>query len=255
MRAHQILHQYSKTEPSEALHKTVAFVVHDAKDHTPFTSLGRIDTDLSVQMTPGILESGERSKSKKRQREVVNIPIAGLASMIVVARMHPGSRYSRLTDNRWPVVKPNTHGRGAFWLWVQARAEKMVKSRHSSTHFLQISWNTILLKLAAFVPMSYRGAVMTWAGGIQPPIDGMGDVTPARPNEPFAVCTISNLFGMDPGHPTLSENRNLAAHGILEPVLQGAIDRGFDRAMEQAAKKGLVSRMPSMAASGVMVNV
>ena len=40
----------------------------------------------------------------------------------------------------------------------------MVKARHSSTHFLQISWNPILAQLADIVPANYRGKFIKAAG-------------------------------------------------------------------------------------------
>lgn len=119
---------------------SLGIICSNARRDTPFVEPGEIDEELAVTATPGLLKSGALSKAKNRQREVVTVPEDGLAAMIVLARMHPGSNYNQLTGNRWALDKPDTHGAAEFAAWVQAAAVRMVKGRRSSTHYLMAGW-------------------------------------------------------------------------------------------------------------------
>ena len=241
MKARAVLMQYSKTEPSQSLHRAVAFVVNDAKRHTPFTDISRIDTELMVEATPAVLKSGKLSRDKKRQREVITAikgsspPLAALIISAQVLRVdttasQPGmSNYNRLTDMKYARTASPFKGvsRAAGAALMTAAISRMVKARHSSTHFFQISWNSILAKLAPYVPSGYRSSVMTWASKGGQPSPELGNVIPAKRDDPFATCTIENLVGMSSRYPNLMERRNQAAHRILDRVLQQSINRNF----------------------------
>lgn len=254
MAAHEILHRYSKTMPSEALHKAVGFVIEDAKDHTPVTSQSRIDTELSVTTTPIVRTPGV----KKGATNITIDDPKSKAMMIAISRMHRNSRYSQWTDNRWPVAKPNTHGARAFLNYMEQVAERMIRGRHSSTGFFKISWNPLLAAIANFVPGRFKAHFLAVSGQKSgnklaiPP--GMGTFTPAKPNSTYAICKIENNVGMDETYPTIAARRNEAAHRILGPVLQGAIDRNFDEQMELAAKRGLLDHAAALKALGVIVS-
>lgn len=253
----KVLQQYSRQEPSEALHRAVAFTIKDAKDHTPFTEISRIDTELSVQTTPVLSTRGKRKGLPlKSGRTNVSVTEGGLATKIVLARLHRYSGYNLLTDQKYALDRASFSpggGQAGFWAKVEEVAQRMARSRHSSTHFFQISWNAVLTALAPFVPAGYRGAVLSWAGGRQV-VAELGAVTPAKPNDPQAVCIIENRLGMDDDFPTISAIRNMEAHRILEPVLQMSINRQYARSMEEIAKRNLLNRRPSLAAYGVKVS-
>jgi len=232
MKAHAMLHRNSKTIPSQALHKSVAFVVRDAKRHTPFTEVSRIDTELSVETTPLLVTQGARKGLPRRDKKTqIAVASKGLAMRIMLARLHRYSNYNILTDMKYALDQASFSpgmGRAGFWARMQLVAQRMVKSRHSSTHFMQVSWNAILIRLANYVPSNYKGAVMTWAGSNgRPPVMDLGEVIPAKPNEPFVSCTIENRLGMDSRYPTISAIRNMESHRILDRVLQISIDRNF----------------------------
>lgn len=253
----KVLQQYSRQEPSESLHRAVAFTIKDAKEHTPFTEISRIDTELSVQTTPVLSTRGKRKGLPlKSGRTNIAVTEGGLATKIVLSRLHRYSYYNLLTDQKYALDKASFspgEGQAGFWAKVEETAKRMVRSRHSSTHFFQVSWNAVLLALAPYVPSSYRGAVFSWAGGRSVPAE-LGAVTPAKPNDPRAVCVIENRLGMDDDFPTISAIRNEAAHRILEPVLQSSINRQYERAMAEVAKRNLLARSPSLAVYGVRVS-
>lgn len=132
--------EFSSRTLGEQCVTSLGIICSNARRETPFTEVGRIDAELEVTASPGLLKSGLPSKAKNRQREVVTVPEGGLANMIVIARMHPGSNYSLLTGNRWGLDKPDTHGKAAFMAFVQAASSRMVRGRRSSTHYLMAGW-------------------------------------------------------------------------------------------------------------------
>jgi len=264
MKARAVLMQYSKTEPSQSLHRAVAFVVNDAKRHTPFTDISRIDTELMVEATPAVLKSGQLSKDKKRQREVITAikgsspPLAALIISAQVLRVdttasQPGmSNYNRLTDMKYARTASPFKGvsRAAGAALMTAAISRMVKARHSSTHFFQISWNSILAKLAPYVPAGYRSTVMNWASRGGQPSPELGNVIPSKPNEAFATCTIQNLIGMDSRWPNLMQQRNEAAHRIMDRVLQKSIDRNFHEMVGKIIKDDIIELKAPLIAHG-----
>lgn len=257
MSAHQLLRQYSKSNPSESLAKAVAFVIKDAKDNTPFVTLERIDTELSVVSSPAVLKSGKLSRDKTRQREEVDLDSQSVAARIVLSRLHPDSNYNRLTDMKYAIDRMSFSpglGISGFWSRVIATATRMVKSRHSSTHFFKVSWNAVLCKMIGLVPQNYRGAVTMWAGGGRPVIAELGNATMTGVGSPQVFLRIDNNMGTDEEYPTIAARRNEAAHRILGPVLQRAIDRNYEKQMQIAAERGLLDRAPQLKALGVNVS-
>jgi hypothetical protein len=249
-----VLRKYSRTAPGEALPRTVAFIVKDAKEHTPFTEMGRIDTELQVDTTPVI--SSRTGKPLKSGRKSYSVTEGGLATKIVLARMRPYSNYNVLTDRKYALDQANFSpgaGEAGFWAQVEAVAQRMVASRHSSTHFFQVSWNAVLASLVPFVPDKYRGAVATWSGKGRKVVGDLGAATMGGIGTTFATCVIENRVGMDDEFPTISAIRNMEAHRILEPVLQDSIDSEFQSAMSEIGRRGLLETSPQLAGLGVLV--
>jgi 3-dehydroquinate dehydratase len=83
----------------------------------------------------------------------------------------------------------------------------------------------------------------------------LGAVKPARAGDTLAVCVIENRLGMDEEYPTIAEGRNAAAHRLLEPVLQGAIDYEFWGKMREFTRQGLREYKARTAAYGVTIDV
>jgi hypothetical protein len=249
-----VLRKYSRTAPGEALPRAVAFIVKDAKENTPFTEIGRIDSELQVETTPVI--SARTGKPLRSGRKNYSVTEGGLATKIVLARMHPYSGYNALTDRKYAIDRASFSpggGEAGFWAQVDAVARRMASSRHSSTHFFQVSWNAVLAALVPFVPDKYRGAVATWAGKGRKVSEELGAATIGGIGTPFATCVIENRLGMDDDFPTISAIRNMEAHRILTPVLQASIDRDFEGAMAEIARRGLLATAPQLAGLGVLV--
>ena len=132
---------YGRRTVREQCVTSATFIAFRAQAATPAVDMETIDEELDVDVTPVLATRGKRKGLPlKSGKTNVEVPEMGLAAMIVVARMHPGSTFSRLTGNRWPVAMPDTHGHSEFWSAVQIIAQRMVKARHSSTHFLKTGW-------------------------------------------------------------------------------------------------------------------
>lgn len=134
---------------------SLAYICANAQQLTRRTELSRIDSDMQATLSPAVLENGRLSRNKKRQKEVVNLPDRSVADMIVVARMHPRSKFNRDTGGRWLLQKPvfsaskftRAYGESGasmakeqFWNWVRERAVRMVKARRSSANYLKAGW-------------------------------------------------------------------------------------------------------------------
>lgn len=272
-RAQQIFLQHNNQKPSESINKTALFIVRAAQKDTPFVTGGEIDTDMNVTTSPEITATGRISKDKTKQHGVVNfnnrtptakdVSAINTAQRIVLARMHPTSKFNMLTGGRWAITPPD-FGRGRqkatdsgtlFWKWVRDVAERMVKARHSSTHFLQHSWSAIIYKLIPFVPASYRGRYAPLPDGQNSFELNSGEVEPAKPGSTVAVCKITNTLGLSGPNKVLSEKHNAAAIAILVPVLQKHIDAEFYSKMAEAEKRGWLEDSSALKSCGCLVRI
>ena len=266
MRAHEVLHRHSRQSPSECLHRTVAFVLKDAKDHTLPTPISKIDSQLGAISSPAVLKSGRLSKNKKKQNDNIAVAGPGIGNPIVVARMHPfslgyrgGPGYNLLTGQKWFIdaatFSPGQGVRG-FWNKVNQVAIKMVKSRHSSTGFFKISWNAVGQLLIPYLPATYRGAAETWfaANSGKKNIVGMGRLHPAQAGALSTTCTIENRMGMSGDNATLDKKRNEAMHRILGPILQTSINGQADKKMLELWKQDLLAQEKKLRALGMTLN-
>jgi hypothetical protein len=218
---------YNKRTPSVAANTAALVVARFAWSKMPVTTIARIDSDLSVDVTPVLSTRGLRKGLPlKSGKTNVAVPERGLAAMISVARMHPSSKYSQLTGNRWPVPIPQTTGIPAFWAAVQVIAQRMVKARHSSIKFLQSCWIPAIRIMERYsAPGSIRGRYA--AAG--PPTNGdfvpdSGSAIPARDGEIIAVAEIINAAGVTGSTDELNVKHNEALWRYGAPALQEAID-------------------------------
>lgn len=270
-RVQTILARHSKRGPARCVNSTAYFVIKDvveADGGFPVVSQSTIDSDMNVVTSPGLLKSGQLSMAKGRQNEMIafgnrtpdaeDVSTVNTAMRIVLARMHPNSKFSIDTGNRWgiPAGSAPSFGRGSgrsgqdastlFWAWVKQVAEKMIRARHSSTGFLKKSW--IDLKVS-ILPFAMGRAVSS-----APVLTDYSEVKPAQEGGNLAVCTVSNTLGV--GSRTtkeLSEKYNQANHAIAGPRLQKAINREFESKMKIAAAKEWAATEPELRALGMIV--
>ena len=266
MRASMILMRHTSTSPARCVNKAAYFVIDDvveADGGFPVVAQSTIDSDMQVTVTPIV------SAGYKGQTNITGNVEKTRAMMIVVARMNPNSKYSLSTGNRWPVAMPATglgvsRGTGMgpfrpspldrmaaklnFWNFVEQVAERMVRSRHSSTGFIKKSWIDLRVIIQQF---SLGKNPNPFGGGM---ITNYSDVSPAKEGSPLAVCRVSNNLGT--GYETtkeLSEKYNDANHRIAEPRIRNAINREFSERVKYADKQEWAKDEPELRALGVLV--
>jgi len=264
MRAQAILLRHSRRSPARCVNSTAYHVIKDVVDAGggfPVVSQSTIDTDMQVTVTPVV------SAGSSGEVNIVGNVEKTRAMMIVVARMHPNSKYSLETGNRWPVPLPDSGlgvSRGAsfgpfkpspldrmaarinFWNYVEQVAERMVKARHSSTGFLKKSWIDVRQALYPFTKSD-----SPFGGGI---ITQFADIKPSKEGSAIAVCQVSNTLGVNyDTTQELADKYNLANHRIAEPRIQAAVNREFDAKMKIAAAKEWAADEPELRALGLLV--
>jgi hypothetical protein len=120
---------------------SMGMILQDAQTNTKKVDVGRIADELEVTVTPQLSTRGKRAGLPlKSGKMTVAVPNMSYAMMIAIARLHPDSRYSQLTGNRWPVAMPDTEGQEEFLDYMANVAARMVSRRRSSTHFLQFGY-------------------------------------------------------------------------------------------------------------------
>jgi hypothetical protein len=247
VQAQGILMSHTKTKTSQGLARAVAFVVKDAKLESIKRNvpISRIDADLDRPVTTS------RGKALNGKTTLTY----GMA--VVLARANPNSRYSKMTDNRWPVVfgaKPSDfampkdyrHGipNGNPWVLfldaiVKPMVERMRSARHSSSGFLAITWNPVLDAISTYVDDKYKAAVGAWSGysAKKKLLFGVGDARMVGEGTQKCTLTVFNQLGMSSLYPNLDKERNAAVHRILGPILQASIDKNFKRQCQVAWDK------------------
>lgn len=259
MKAQAIIRQHSRQKPAEGLNRAVAHVVREAQKNTPLTSTGRIDTKLQVTTNPVISKKWKITKKSVigvRQHKLAKgsqgpkfVPLAALIIQAQVlrvdnaARSQPGmSRINRMTSGRYARMSSPFRGvsRRTGAAKMRAAISRMVKAGHSSVGFFKQSWTGILKALNP-------------KGGGPPTDNTIGIASPATPGTAVATCVIENRLGMDGRWPALDARRNAAAHRILAPALQNAINSEFHKSMELIDKKGWNEAKPTLAQLGFVV--
>ncbi len=263
MMAQRIFKNYGEKVPAEALNKTVLFVVRRAQKLTPAVSQSTIDSDLLVKVTSKLAVRGKnKGKPLKDGSTDLEMPDMNKAMLIVMARMNPNSPYSLMTGNRWPLpaMRPSDFGRAyghenAMRMFIdnvlKPMAERMVRARHSSTHFLQASWTAIIRQLLPYVPTNYRGG---FDAGIFPKTLLTGEAVPAKAGGPIFFCKISDTLGMNPANEVLGNKYNEALHRKAGAALQEAINLEAVQKLELAAKQGWIDRSAALAMHGFILS-
>lgn len=273
MRAQMILLRHTNTAPALIINRTALAVARTAQKLTWAVGQEKIDTELRVQTLPvvKIATRGPRKGTliKTGKSVYVHDFPRSEAMMIVLARMQtPGisvstdrPNFNLITGNRWALAKPTmTMRSGAkrigqglsnaaqFWAWVEQVADRMIAARHSSSGFLKHSWAAIIMRL---LPFANDGGGTPDTGSHAVLLSG--EVDAAKPGSAVVVCKISNTIGMNNPNSVLGEKYNKAAHEILEPVLQAAINSEFVGKLEYANKQEWARLEPELKELGMLI--
>lgn len=232
--------KYTRRSLAQMVNTAACEVAIGAKNGMPFVPMGRIDAELAVITVPRIGKRGKPLKTKSNYAGGMSATqrnnSAPLAVLIIQARSNRLSRYSFLTAGRYYSGRSPFYGvsRAQGAAAIAAAVSRMIKARHSSTHFLMSGWLPAIKRL---LPLSANKWRRRSAG---PPLDGhpfdesLGDATPAREGGFAVIAVIENLVGMD-GKNAASFNMALIKYGT-EP-LQRAMDNEGARNLEYALSK------------------
>lgn len=218
-RAVELALNVTMQEPRNLVINAGRGVVLRTKALTPFVALETIDTELGVISTPVLSTRGARKGLPlKSGRKNIDVPDQSLAMRIVLARLHPGSRYNQLTRGRWALDKATFSpgaGVAGFWAQVALVAKRMVSARHSSTHFLQAGWQAAYRKLTQLryggTPLVQDEVIDVEASVSNGVFDDLGATTLIGGGSNVSLV-IENMVGMK-GVNAESYNEALHKHG------------------------------------------
>lgn len=242
---------------------SVTFIALRAQKLTPAATVGRIDSDLEVDVSPVLSTRGKRKglplKSGKKTVAVkagVRVPIGVL---IVMARTNPNSKYSRLTGNRWPILgMPSGPGSGpARGQFIAAQLQRMTMARHSSTNFLQTGWTPAIRAGLASEFYRYNSAFGSRRDARLTPNsmnkiapDQLGTLIVAMTGD-SVVVTATNDVGEPVGksNATLAEKHRKALIEYGGPALQQAVDEeagGIAAEVDRRLEEGWAIKFPEL---------
>lgn len=293
-RALALLRQgYSRRTPAQAVNSAAYMVAKFTMSKMPMVDTGRMDSELQVTSVPIMktFTKGPRKGQRGATDETAimmnaatvespqgvydNDRMRNMAMMIVIARLHPNSKYSIQTGNYWgitnmPNFRRSSFGRAygdpdmatrLFWDWVEEAAERMVRARHSSKGFLKSCWVPAILALEPFVAPSLRGAVARFRGDVAAargtgsagviPDSGWG--RPAPEGALVVTAEIANAAGVGGRNMVLNEKHNAALWDIAPPLLQRSIQEEADNIFRTVGQRALEQERAPLLMLGMRV--
>lgn len=226
------LRDKSRKVPSFLVNRSCRKIARLTMATMPVVLPSRMDAELQATMSPAILESGKRSTAKSRQREVVNLPQRSAAAMIVIASMHPGSKYNIRTGNVFErkMLPPSGAMQGAwrFWQEIDVIAERMVKARHSSSGFFRLCAEVVFWMFSAATdknPVISSAALtgfdaLPGTGNVSKNIGKLAGGTVATGDRNNARAT----FWVTATEPDTKGKPGGAIYRVAQPVWQRAVD-------------------------------
>ena len=195
----------------------------------PFVDVERMDQELDA---PADVKYSHTNSSGKKT-DGTHQPGISEGEMIVVARMHANSEYSRLTGNRWPVVMPDFGSRrdagSAFWGFVIQVLERMRAARHSSGHFIQSGFKGPIEKCVTspLFKNKYRARTAMAPANPLNKMDagelGKLEMTPVE--SPEFQITAENNVGEEGDNVVLNEKHREARDAYAAGPLQDSINK------------------------------
>jgi len=233
---------WGKRAPAKAVNTAAFYVARGWSREMPRVPIGRMDTELSLNVVKVQTKSGRYSRSaKKWQQPGVWGPLGEraykseyrgvpLLALIIQARSNLLSKYSFLTSGRWHRPSPfRGKSRAAGAAAMRAEMRRVLMVRHKSSAYLASSVKPIIKALEPFVDSKYRRGA--------PPVDRATEVIGADKGGAFpakddwnAVCVIHSDIGTT-GVQAAKQNAAQWRHGA--PALQ----RSFDAEAESMTLK------------------
>lgn len=220
--------KYPGRTEAEVVNNALFWVAYNTREAMPFSTIGRIDTELGVAVNLTKIKSGKRFSRNKRNFSftagkggdiVKSVP---LAALIIQARANPSSNYNRITHSRYAGPSPfKGVSRAAGAAAMAGAISRMIKSRHSSIKFLRAGWSMALEALWRF-----KGNRSASKGGdftSKSNFSDFGDVTVAQEGYTKVMGMIANNIGVEGSVNAPNYNAAMLKYGV--PALQAALDR------------------------------
>ena len=234
---------FNRRSPAVAANTAGYRIVCAAFAFTPAATMAKIDQNMSAVTTPVLSTRGARKGLPLRSgKNNVAVTEGGNATRVVLKRMNMRSRYNRLTGWYWAINRYEFspgQGEAGFWRKVYDTAVRMVKARHSSTHFLKTGWipGIRMLQESGLISRSATRGL-----GVRPPakraktIEDAGYAIAAREGL-TTRCEVGNRIGLGGSNSILSDKHNDALHKYGGPALERAIAQEYDQTVTYVLKE------------------
>ncbi len=218
------LSQNTKRLPDDLANYACNAISYKAWQRMPKVDPWAVNQELEVQ-TSGVTKTGKLSKAKKPKLIAVESHSSSLGQRIVLASLHPNSRYNLKTGGVFMRSRPSTSGSAAFWAWVAQATARMVKARRSSTGFFKACARAVNVGFGIALG-KVEGTILAPQGrGLGSDINkvtkllskGLAKVTPAQNGNGRA------MFAVSATEPDTKGGQG-ALERIAQPVWQQAID-------------------------------
>ena len=238
---------------------SLGFIALRAQKLTPYVSIALIDAELQVEVTAWT-KGGRPSRAKTPHHKLAAVRSdakAPLAVLIVMARGNPGSKYSKLTGNRWPLTLPGAGPgyRKRLGEFVKQKVSTMTLSRHSSTHWIQVGWTPAIRAALASPLFRYNAAFGTRRAAATVP-NRTNNLDPAQLggltielSGDDCVITAENAVGEAGSTPELRASYARARETHGRPAAQQAIDeesRSIAAEVERRLTEGWKVKFPHL---------
>lgn len=230
--------QASRKELPALLEAVAFYVAVKAQNMTRYVAMERIDMELMTVKTLRMHKNGKPYSAKNSKNITLSsarnvsiqngrirsyeVPLAAAiiqSSVVVTSGVQSSTgNYNARTNfghaRGWSPFRGKKRAAGAAAM--RQAVNRMIKARHSSTHFLQSGWVAVARQLRA----NYYGRPPSETGARIKSKPQFGSVERASTGDSASI-TISNLIGMVGRN---SENFNQALHEHGGPALQRALD-------------------------------
>jgi len=214
---------YGRRTVAEQCVTSMGMILQDTQNFgsnpIPFVDVGRMDQELDAI----------DHVSKSKVDGLSGLPWTE-AMMIAVQRTNPNSKFSVMTGNRWPLMKPG-FPRGSIqnWRYFANAADRMTAARHSSGHFIQSGFKGPIEQCitSALFKNRYRARTALAPANPLNTLDPseLGRLDMASPESANFQVTAENNIGENGGNAVLDAKHAEARDAYASGPLQGAIDK------------------------------
>lgn len=244
----QLLINSSRRMPAELLNRALYHTANRARKAMPVVTAAQIEAEMNAV---GFVRNPDDKNWRKTNQEQRHLTAA---ERIVLARMHPKSRYNQRTGGVYRLDKPifsspspggggTLTGRGRyqlgaqnrlrFWAWVEERASIMTKARKSSSGFYKFCAHVVsfVFREGTNMTVSADGEALAGSGKVSRAIGKEAGGKPAR-----GIGKVFASFWVRDTEPSTKGGAR-GIQRVAEPVWQRALDAEAASMTAEAEKR------------------